>query len=64
MDPVVQIVAIAAVGLLLAAVCFGIGARFIATRILTEIATQGFFNLNGVRYRVDRIGRKPKDESK
>lgn len=37
------------------------GTDFSANNILTEVTQQGFLNLHGVRYRVDRIGRKPRE---
>lgn len=53
-------------GALLFGIAAGIflGGHIIGRNVLDEVARVGFFNLNGVRYRVDRIGRKPRDESK
>jgi hypothetical protein len=45
--------------------CFlWLGIRLASIHILEEVARQGFFNLNGVRYRVDRIGRRPSENSR
>lgn len=39
-----------------------VGGNHVRTYILDEIAEAGLMSTRGVRYRVDRIGRKPKDE--
>jgi hypothetical protein len=43
---------------------FWIGGRVVAGLILSEVVKQGFLNLKGVRYRVDRIGRRPSENSR
>lgn len=57
-------IAIYAIPCVAVAFCLGVwlGARLVARHMLETITDQGFYTHNGVRYRVDRIGRKPKGE--
>lgn len=58
------IVLIACVGLIAAFVAgVWVGGNFVRSSILGEIVENGFINFRDVRYRVDRIGRKPRGDT-